>query len=116
MKSIFILALSCTLAVSAQEKVCDSPTSKDRFTLIYKDISSKKTDNIRYRFIKDYMSRECVSTEQLIEFFNLLDEHKLKVSLTHEVYDFLYDPENLSNVTKGFSEWERKVVDKNIKK
>lgn len=116
MKSIFILALSCTLSLSAQERVCESPVNQERFTSIYNDISLKKTDNNKYRFIKAYMSRECVTTEQLNEFFNLLGEHKLKVSLTHEVYHLLYDPENLSNITANFSEWERSVIDKNIKK
>jgi len=116
MKGILGLITVLAFSFSVHATDCNEPMSKERFTTLYKTVEVKQNDHQRYQLIVAYAKRECITVTQLASFLNLIEEHKVKVSTVQSTYKYLFDKENVDQLTVGFTEHEKLVVQKVIKK
>ena len=65
--------------------------------------------------ISAYTNRECISVNQLLSFIDLIDEHKVKVSIVQESYNSVFDKENIDQLMTNFTEHEKSVILKSVK-
>lgn len=115
MKGILGLIMAFTLSSSLYASDCETPVSKERFDSLLKTVELKKNDHQKYMLISAYTSRECISVKQLLSFMDLIDEHKVKVSIVQELYTSLFDSENVDQLTADFTEHEKRVIQKAVK-
>ena len=116
MKGILGLITVFTISVSLYATDCETPITKERFTLLYNTVELKKGDQQKYLLITAYAKRECITVNQLSDFLNLIEEHKMKVSLVQATYNDLFDIENVDQLTSDFTDHERLVIKKAEKK
>ena len=65
--------------------------------------------------ISAYTNRECISVNQLLSFMDLIDEHKVKVSIVQELSNSVFDKENIDQLITDFTEHEKRVIQKSAK-
>jgi len=116
MKGILGLITVLAFSFSVHATDCDKPMTKERFTSLYKTVEVKQDDHQRYQLIVAYAKRECMTVDQLGSFLDLIEEHKVKVSTVQSAYNHLFDIENVDKLTQGFTEHEKLVIQKVIKK
>ena len=116
MKGILGLITVLAFSFSVHATDCDKPMTKERFTSLYKTVEVKQDDHQRYQLIVAYAKRECMTVDQLGSFLDLIEEHKVKVSTVQSAYNHLFDIENVDKLTQGFTEQEKLVIQKVIKK
>jgi len=116
MKGILGLIIVLTFSFSLHATDCNEPMSKERYTSLYKTVKVKHDDYQRYQLIVAYAKRECMTVSQLSSFLDLIEEHKVKVSTVQSTYNYLFDLENVDQLTQNFSEHEKLVIQKVIKK
>ena len=110
MKRILGLFLAFTFSISLYASNCEIPISKDRFDRLLKTLELKNNDHQKYILISAYASRECITVKQLLSFIDLIDEHKVKVSIVQESYNSVFDKENTDQLMTNFTEHEKNVV------
>ena len=115
MKRILGLILAFTFSISLYASDCEAPISKERFDSLLKTVELKKNDHQKYILISAYTNRECVSVNQLLSFMDLIDEHKVKVSIVQESYNSVFDKENRDQLITNFTEHEKSVILKSVK-
>ena len=115
MKRIFGLILAFTFSISLYASDCETPISKERFDSLLKTVELKKNDHQKYILISAYTNRECISVNQLLSFIDLIDEHKVKVSIVQESYNSVFDKENIDQLMTNFTEHEKNVILKSVK-
>jgi len=116
MKGISVLITLFAISFSLHAVDCESPISKERFTSLYETVQVEKGDQQKYILITTYARRECISVMQLSNFLDLIGEHKIKVSIVQAAYNHLFDIENIEKLTSDFTEQEKFVIQKVIKK
>lgn len=116
MKGILGLLAAFAISFSVYATNCDAPMSNERFTGLYKSVELKKFDQHRYRLIVAYSQRECFSVAQLSKVLNLVEEQKMKASIIYEVYENLYDKDNIHKITSEFTEQQKAMIQKAIDK
>jgi len=116
MKGILGLITVLAFSFSVHATDCNEPMTKERFTSLYKTIEVKQDDHQRYQLIVGYARRECMTVDQLASFLDLIKEHKVRVSTVQSTYTYLFDKENVSQLMKDFTEHEKLVIQKVIKK
>ena len=50
-----------------------------------------------------------------MNFIDLIDEHKVKVSIVQESYNSVFDKENIDQLMTNFTEHEKSVILKSVK-
>ena len=115
MKSILGLILVFTFNISLYGTDCEAPISKDRFDSLLKTVEFKNNDHQKYILISAYTNRECITVNQLLSFIDLIDEHKVKVSIVQESYDSVFDKENIDLLMTNFTEHEKSIILKSVK-
>ena len=110
MKRILGLILAFTISLSLYASDCDTPISKERFDRLLKTVELKNNDYQKYMLISAYTNRECISVNQLLNFIDLIGEHKIKVSIVQESYNSVFDKENIDQLMTNFTEHEKNVV------
>ena len=110
MKRILVLILTITFSISLYASDCEAPISKERFDRLLKTVELKNNDHQKYMLISAYTNRECISVNQLLNFIDLIDEHKVKVSIVQESYNSVFDKENIDQLMTNFTEHEKSVV------
>lgn len=116
MKGILRIITVLAFSFSVHANDCNEPITKERFTSLYKTVKVKQDDYQRYQLIVAYAKRECLTVSQLSSFIDLIEEHKVKVSTVQSAYNYLFDIENVDQLTKDFTEHEKLVIQKVIKK
>tara|TARA_B110000116_G_C16472110_1_gene418611 strand:+ start:31 stop:381 length:351 start_codon:yes stop_codon:yes gene_type:complete len=116
MKDILGLLTLFAMSFSLQASGCETATSKERFTSIYETVQLKKGDQQKYILITGYARRECITVDQLSNFLELIDEHKIKVSTIQAAYNYLFDVKNIDKLISDFTEQEKKLIRKASKK
>ena len=116
MKGILGLLAAFVISFSVYATDCEAPMSNERFTALYKSVELKKADQQRYRLIVAFSKRECFSVAQLSEVLSLVEEQKMKASITFEVYEYLYDKDNIQQITSEFTEQQKLMIQKAINK
>ena len=114
MKRILGLILAFTFSISYASD-CETPISKERFDSLLKTVELKNNDHQKYMLISAYSNRECITVNQLLSFIDLIDEHKVKVSIVQESYNTIYDKENIDQLMTNFTEHEKSVILKSVK-
>ena len=115
MKRILGLILAFTISISLYASDCDAPISKERFDRLLKTIELKNNDYQKYMLISAYTNRECISVNQLMNFIDLIAEHKIKVSIVQESYNSVFDKENIDQLMTNFTDHEKSVILKFVK-
>ena len=115
MKRILGLILVFTFSISLYASDCEVPISKERFNSLLKTVELKNNDHQKYMLISAYSNRECISVNQLLSFINLIDEHKVKVSIVQESYNSVFDKENIDQLMTDFTEHEKSIILKSTK-
>ena len=115
MKRILGLILVFTFSISLYAYDCEAPISKERFDILLKTVELKNNDHQKYMLISAYSNRECISVNQLLSFIDLIDEHKVKVSIIQESYNSVFDKENIDQLMTNFTEHEKSVILKSAK-
>ena len=115
MKRILGLIMAFTLSSSLYASDCEAPVSKERFDSLLKTVELKKNDYQKYMLISAYTNRECISVNQLLSFMDLIDEHKVKVSIVQELSNSVFDKENIDQLITDFTEHEKRVIQKSAK-
>ena len=115
MKRILGFILAFTFNISLYASNCEEPISKERFDSLLKTVELKNNDHQKYILISAYTNRECISVNQLLSFIDLIDEHKVKVSIVQESYNSLFDKENIDQLITNFSDYEKSVILKSVK-
>ena len=115
MKGILGLIMAFTLSSSFYASDCEAPVSKERFDSLLKTVELKKNDYQKYMLISAYTNRECISVNQLLSFMDLIDEHKVKVSIVQELSNSVFDKENIDKLITDFTEHEKRVIQKSAK-
>ena len=115
MKRILGLILAFTFSISLYASDCEAPISKERFDSLLKTVELKNNDHQKYMLISAYSNRECISVNQLLSFIDLIDEHKVKVSIAQESYNSVFDKENIDQLMNNFTEHEKSVILKSAK-
>ena len=110
MKRILGLILAFNISISLFASDCDAPISKERFDRLLKTVELKNNDYQKYMLISAYTNRECISVNQLLNFIDLIGEHKIKVSIVQESYNSIFDKENIDQLMTNFTEHEKNVV------
>ena len=110
MKRILGLILAFNISISLFASDCDAPISKERFDRLLKTVELKNNDYQKYMLISAYTNRECISVNQLLNFIDLIGEHKIKVSIVQESYNSVFDKENIDQLMTNFTEHEKNVV------
>mgnify|MGYP001457621989 FL=1 len=115
MKRILGLILAFNISISLFASDCDAPISKERFDRLLKSVELKSNDHQKYTLISAYTNRECITVNQLLNFIDLIDEHKVKVSIVQESYNSVFDKENTYKLMTNFTEHEKSVILKSVK-
>ena len=115
MKRILGLILAFTFSISLYASDCEAPISKERFDSLLKTVELKNNDHQKYMLISAYTIRECISVNQLLSFIDLIDEHKVKVSIVQESYNSVFDKENIDKLMTNFTDHEKSVILKSVK-
>ena len=115
MKRILGLILALTFSISLHASDCEVPISKERFDSLLKTVELKNNDHQKYMLISAYTIRECISVNQLLSFIDLIDEHKVKVSIVQESYNSVFDKENIDQLMTNFTDHEKSVILKFVK-
>ncbi|PDH47228.1 MAG: hypothetical protein CND86_03835 [Bacteroidetes bacterium MED-G21] len=115
MKRILGLILAFTFSISLYASDCEAPISKERFDSLLKTLELKNNDHQKYILISAYSNRECMSVNQLLSFIDLIDEHKVKVSIVQELCNSVFDKENIDQLMTNFTEYEKSVILKSVK-
>ena len=115
MKRILGLISAFILSVSVYGYDCDVPISKERFDSLLKTVELKSNDHQKYILISAYTNRECITVTQLLSFIDLIDEHKVKVSIVQESFNSVFDKENTDQLMTNFTEHEKSVILKSVK-
>ena len=115
MKRILGLLLAFTFSISLYASDCEAPISKERFDSLLKTVELKNNDHQKYMLISAYTIRECISVNQLLSFIDLIDEHKVKVSIVQESYNSVFDKENIDQLMTNFTDHEKSVILKFVK-
>ena len=115
MKRILGLISAFILSVSVYGSDCKVPISKDRFDSLLKTVELKSNDHQKYMLISAYTNRECITVTQLLSFIDLIDEHKVKVSIVQESFNSVFDKENTEQLMTNFTEHEKSVILKSVK-
>lgn len=115
MKRILGLILGFTFSISLYGYDCESPISKERFDSLLKTVKLKSNDHQKYMLISAYTNRECITVNQLLSFIDLIDEHKVKVSIVQESLNSVFDKENNNQLMTNFTEHEKSVILKSLK-
>mgnify|MGYP001350851972 CR=1 FL=1 len=115
MKRILEFILVFIFSISLYASDCEEPISKERFDSLLKTVELKNNDHQKYMLILAYTKRECISVNQLLSFIDLIDEHKVKVSIIQESYNSVFDKENIDQLMTNFTEYEKSVILKSIK-
>ena len=115
MKRILGFILAFTFSISLYASDCEAPISKERFDSLLKTVELKKNDYQKYMLISAYTNRECISVNQLLSFMDLIDEHKVKVSIVQELSNSVFDKENIDQLITDFTEHEKRVIQKSAK-
>ena len=89
---------------------CEVPISKERFDSLLKTVELKNNDYQKYMLISAYTNRECITVDHLLSFIDLINEHKVKVSIVQESYNSVFDKENIDQLMINFTEHEKSVV------
>ena len=110
MKRILGLILAFNISISLFASDCDAPISKERFDRLLKTVELKNNDYQKYMLISAYTNRECISVNQLLNFIDLIGEHKIKVSIVQESYNSVFDKENIDQLMTNFTEHEKNIV------
>ena len=110
MKRILALILALTFSISLYAIDCEAPISKERFNSLLKTIELKNNDYQKYKLISAYTNRECITVSQLLSFIDLIDEHKVEISIIQESYNSLFDKENIDQLMTNFTEHEKNIV------
>ena len=109
------LIFAFTISISLYASDCDAPISKERFDRLLKTVELKNNDYQKYMLISAYTNRECISVNQLLSFMDLIDEHKVKVSIVQELSNSVFDKENIDQLITDFTEHEKRVIQKSAK-
>ena len=115
MKCIFGLIFIFTFSVSLYASDCEAPISKERFDSLLKTLELKSNDHQKYMLISAYTNRECITVNQLLSFIDLIEEHKVKISILQESYNSVFDKENTNQLMTNFTEHEKSVILKSVK-
>ncbi len=115
MKCILGLILTFTFSISLYAIDCEAPISNERFDRLLKSVELKSNDHQKYTLISAYTNRECITVNQLLNFIDLIDEHKVKVSIVQESYNSVFDKENTYKLMTNFTEHEKSVILKSVK-
>jgi len=115
MKRILGLILAFTFSISVCGSNCEAPISKERFDSLLKTVELKSNDHQKYMLISAYTNRECITVTQLLSFVDLIDEHKVKVSIVQESFNSIFDKENTDQLMTNFTEYEKSVILKSVK-
>ena len=113
MKGILGLVTLFAMSFSLQAADCETATSEERFTSLYETVQLKQGDQQKYILITAYAKRECITVDQLSNFLELIDEHKIKISTIQAAYNHLFDIENIDQLIADFTEHEKFVIQKN---
>ena len=113
-KRIFGFILILIFSVSLNASNCEAPISKERFDSLLKNVKLRNNDHQKYILITDYTIKECISVNQLLIFMDLIDEHKIKVSIVKKLYNSVHDIENNDQLLNNFTEHEKNIVKKSI--
>ena len=92
----FRIDINFTFSISLYALIV-APISKERFDRLLKSVELKNNDHQKYTLISAYTNRECITVNQLLSFIDLIDEHKVKVSIVQESYNSVFDKENIIN-------------------
>ena len=115
MKRILGFILAFTFSISLFASDCEEPVSKERFDSLLKTVELKNNDHQKYMLISAYTNRECISVNQLLSFIDLIDEHKVKLSIVQESYNSVFDKENINQLMTNFTDYEKSVILKSVK-
>ena len=115
MERILGTILAFTFSFTLYATDCESPISKERFDSLLKTLELKKNDHQKYILISAFTKRECISVNQLINFMDLINNHKVKISIVQELYNFVFDKENIHQLMNNFTEYEKSVIQKSLK-
>ena len=115
MKRILGLISAFILSASVYGSDCEVPISKERFDSLLKTVELKSNDHQKYMLISAYTNRECITVTQLLSFIDLIDEHKVKVSIVQESFNSVFDKENSDQLMINFTEHEKSVILKSVK-
>ena len=115
MKRILGFITAFILSALVYGSDCEVPISKERFDSLLKTVELKSNDHQKYMLISAYTNRECITVTQLLSFIDLIDEHKVKVSIVQESFNSVFDKENTDQLMTNFTEHEKSVILKSVK-
>lgn len=72
---------------------CDNKLDSDSFRELRNQLRNTKDINAQLQQIKSSIKDKCISCQQLLEFYRIIEEDEIKVSLFKQYYAQIYNPE-----------------------